>query len=133
MRYRLTLALGVLATALVAALAPGAGAATNTSISISSNAQLITPTLVQVGFHYRCDGGIGVVSMTVSQSFPESTGASGSDAFIFACDGRTHEAAISVFGCCYFDAGKATATGTLTDPSGNTATDGPRTIKIVVT
>ena len=131
MRYRLTLAIAVLGTALVAALP--AGAATNTKVSIESNAQIWGPNneAVEVGVHYQCAGGLGTIFVQVTQSPPENAFPSlGTGTFPVTCDGQTHEAALSATsGPFAFDAGKAQATATLTAPSG-TATD-TRTINIV--
>jgi hypothetical protein len=132
MRYRLSIALAVTATALIAALAPAAGASTNTKVSIEPNAQVMTLGFVIVGVHYQCFGGNGVVSVQVTQFPPDNwITTSGTGAQTVTCDGQTHEASIPVQGSFGYDAGKATATATLTAPSGS-ATD-TREININVT
>jgi hypothetical protein len=128
---RLIITLAALATA-VLTLAPGA-AAQGSSIQIDPLSQVTTVFFfnghVTVGYRYECSGGTGTVFGTVTQSPPES--AFTTSAFGFqnvACDGKRHDGSVTM--CCGFgfDAGRATATLTLSAPSGS-ATD-TRVVKL---
>jgi hypothetical protein len=103
---------------------------TGSQVQIDPNAQYDIPGLIHVGLKVRCSGGPGTVTVRVTQSPPENpTVQNGVGSEPVVCDGQTHAVGVSIGGG-NFDAGKATATATLTAPSGNdTAT---RTIDIKV-
>jgi hypothetical protein len=107
-------------TGLALALAPiGVGAVQASSayanVIVETTAQYdIQGSELQVGVKATCTGGLGAVSVQVTQSPPESSvEAVGESGNTVACDGRQHETAVTVFGE-GFDAGKALATATLT-------------------
>jgi hypothetical protein len=115
--------------AIGAATVTAAGGATSTpnSLSIEPKAQY-RAFIVDVAFLVRCEGGLGVVNVQVSQSPPESAfPASGSGGSTVVCDGRQREFVVQ--NCCgTFNLGRAVAVATLIAPSG-TATDS-KTIEI---
>jgi hypothetical protein len=119
------LALGA-AVGLALALAPvGVGVAqassATASVIVETNAQYdIQGSILHVGVKATCSGGAGAVTVQVTQSSPETPYpvAFGSGPNAVVCDGQQHETAVTIHGE-GFDAGKATATATLTvtDPA----------------
>jgi hypothetical protein len=123
-RIRLLILLGALALALPSGLffAGVAGAAPpSADVIIEPNAQYdIQGNILHVELKATCTGGSGAVVVEVTQSPPQTPSpvAFGSGPNAVVCDGKTHEAAVTIFGE-GFDAGKAQATATLTvvDPT----------------
>ena len=131
-------ALVVLGLALALVTGAGSPAATGSSVSIAPKAYVYDfGFLLETQLTIQCTGGPGSVAMTVTQSAAQSSngqGASGSAITFFEsanCDGSPHKLDVTVIdrSSGKFDIGKATASATLTAPSGTaTAT---RTIDIV--
>lgn len=124
-RVRLLVLLGAIAIALpfgfstVGAAGSSAATSTSSSISIQPKAQYDDAGIfIHVGMWVRCSGGLGVVQVQVDQYPPHTTtethGFGGEDV---VCDGRTHEAGVTITGVRY-DAGPAKATATLIPPVG---------------
>ena len=114
-----------MATGLAFALAPlgvaQADAAT-ADVTLENTAQYdIQGNILHVGVKATCSGGVGAVTVQVTQSPPETPYpvAFGSGPNAVVCDGQQHETAVTIYGE-GFDAGQATATATLTvtDPAG---------------
>jgi hypothetical protein len=113
------------AAAFALALAPAGVAqadAAYADVAIEPNAQYdIQGSILHVELRVTCTGGTGAVVVQVTQSPPETPFpvgfGSGPNAVV--CDGQAHEAGVTIFGI-GFDAGRATATATLTvvDPLG---------------
>jgi hypothetical protein len=128
-------ALVVLGLALALVTGAGSPAATGSSVSIAPKAYVYDVGIfVEVELTFTCSGGAGNVDVTVTQTAAQSSNGQGATGSTFAlaessnCDGSPHKLSVSVFGG-LFDIGKATASATLTAPSGiATAT---RTISIV--
>jgi hypothetical protein len=118
---RATVAVAVVLTAAALAAAGGAAPEPNNQLSIEPTAQY-RAFIVDVAFHVRCGGGIGVVNMKVTQQPPESTApATGTGGSTVVCDGQQREFVVQ--NCCGgFNLGRAFASATLVAPSG-TATD----------
>ena len=126
-RIRLLILLGMVAVALPLGLLSGIAKATGSSgttnqVSINQYADYDLPSLLQVGLHVRCYGGVnGLISVQVDQYPPETpymvTFGSGSQPVV--CDGQSRSVGASIVGVGY-DTGKALATATLTTPSGTT-------------
>ena len=113
------LALGA-AAAFALLLAPvgvADAASASASVIIEPNAQYdVKGSILHVELKATCTGGAGAVVVQVTQEPPETPSpvtAFGSGPNQVVCDGRTHETAVTIFGA-GFDAGKATATATLT-------------------
>lgn len=122
------LALGA-AAAFALTLAPAGvaqAAPAYADVSIEPNAQYdIQGTILHVELKATCTGGTGGVVVQVTQSPPETPFpvAFGSGPNAVVCDGQAHEVGVTIHGI-GFDAGRATATATLTvvDPvNGQTA------------
>jgi hypothetical protein len=90
-------------------------------------------TQLDVGLQVRCAGGTGVVNVSVDQPYPESPdplGAHGTGIMDVVCDGKTHNVGATVIGVIY-DAGKATATATLTASSGTKTVSRQIVVRVV--
>jgi hypothetical protein len=102
-----------------------------TSVSILLQAQYVTEVVVDVSLHVTCDGGTGVVDVTVEQEPPETQSPTvGTGENVVVCDGNQHDVAVTVTGGSFsgFDVGKAFATATLVAPSGTDTDARPITI-----
>jgi hypothetical protein len=118
---RLRLLLATTSALLVGGLAAGPAQAElgPSQISIEPNAQFVNPFDISVGLHVRCDGGLGQVFVTITQSPPETAFTStGMAPKAVVCDGHNHQVSVQTPGCCLFDAGKAFVTVSLNAPSG---------------
>jgi hypothetical protein len=131
-RIRLLILLGMVAVALpigllqgvAKAARPTGGSTTTTAVSIRQYADFnLNGLQLDVGLNVRCTGGLGVATVSVTQTSPESghpltvTGGGTKDV---VCDGQTHSVGVSVVGVLY-DTGKAYATADVTSDSGGTA------------
>jgi hypothetical protein len=124
------------AAAGLALVTAGAGAGParadgTTSVSIMLQAQYVTEVVVSVALHVTCEGGTGVVDVTVEQEPPETQSPTiGTGENVVVCDGNQHDVAVSVTGGSFsgFDIGKAFATATLVAPSGTDTDARPITI-----
>jgi hypothetical protein len=117
--------------ALAAAGAAPARADSTTSVSILLQAQYVTEVVVDVSLHVTCEGGTGVVDVTVEQEPPETQSPTvGTGESVVVCDGNLHDVAVTVTGGSFsgFDIGKAFATATLVAPSGTDTDARPITI-----
>jgi hypothetical protein len=117
--------------ALAAAGAAPARADSTTSVSILLQAQYVTEVVVDVSLHVTCEGGTGVVDVTVEQEPPETQSPTiGTGESVVVCDGNQHDVAVTVTGGSFsgFDVGKAFATATLVAPSGTDTDARPITI-----
>ena len=120
-RIRLLILLGAVALALPFGLsrASATGTSPTTAITIQPFAQYDDAGFVlHVGLYVRCTGGLGLVQVSVDQYPPQSpTPAHGLGSDDVVCDGKTHEAAVTIGGI-KFDAGKAIAEATVIPPPG---------------
>jgi hypothetical protein len=131
-RIRLLVLLGMVAVALPVGLLQGVAKAkrptggttstTETEVSIRQYADFnLNGLQLDVGLNVRCTGGLGLATVSVTQTTPDSphpvTGGGTKDV---VCDGQTHSVGVSVVGVLY-DAGKAYATADVTSDSGGTA------------
>src|SRR5919202_1528271 len=119
-RFAAAVAALVLASSAGSARAAGTGP---TDVSILLQAQYVTEVLVSVALHVTCEGDPtpGVVFVTVEQEPPETQSTTvGTGQQVVVCDGRQHDAAVTVTGGSFsgFDIGKAFATATLVAPAG---------------
>ena len=129
-------ALAAAALAAPLALVPGIAAATGgtttptNSVSINAYADYgLIGTNLDVGLQVKCTGGLGVVTVTVNQPYPETPNPLGAQAFgtqDVVCDGRSRAVAVTVV-CDLCDAGKAKATAAVM----NTSAKAARTITII--
>jgi hypothetical protein len=120
-----------IALATAGAGAPPAQADGTTSVSILLQAQYVTEVVVDVALHVTCEGGTGVVDVTVEQEPPETQSPTvGTGESVVVCDGNQHDVAVTVTGGSFsgFDVGKAFATATLVAPSGTDTDARPITI-----
>jgi hypothetical protein len=109
--------LGMLGVMLSAGLMPGVakaggGGGSTNQVTIQPQASYIfASSILAVGLYVKCQGGSGVVAVTVTQSTPETPDgmAAGSGLQNVVCDGQTHSVAVTVAGF-GFDAGAAWAT-----------------------
>jgi hypothetical protein len=127
-------ALVVLGLALALVTGAGSPAATGSSVSIAPKASVYDVGIfVEIQLTFTCSGGFGSVDVTVTQTAAQSSNGTAATGSSFLgetanCDGSPHKLNVSVFGG-LFDIGKATASATLTAPSGIATTT--RTISIV--
>jgi hypothetical protein len=125
-------ALLVLATFVLAAALPSAGAANDSrQVTIETNAQWGHNFLgVDLQLHVRCDGGMGFVNVQVSQSPPENQfptqGFGGSPV---SCNGQQQQVGVTVNGM-GFDIGKAFAFAQLFTPAAPAPATATKTINI---
>jgi len=126
-------AAAALATSVV--LVPSvAGAAGGSQVSINQYADFnFSGTQLDLGLQVSCTGGTGVVKVSVDQAYPETPDplrAHGTGVMDVVCDGKTHNVGVTVIGVIY-DAGKATATATLTAPSGTKTVSRQIVVRVV--
>ena len=96
------------------------------TMNINNQAQLylFLPGVNGIGVQvaYKCSGGSGVLNVSATQTPQQSgsgVGASGSQGSSVLCDGDPHTVSETILGTGTWNLGSATATATLTAPSGN--------------
>jgi hypothetical protein len=128
MGKRLAIGFTILVAALSAGVAAAAPAPSN--VSISGQATYIDNAFVVAEVTASCDGGMGLVTVTVQQSHPPLPQANKSGSTNVICDGSQRKYLVDVFaGTGLFQLGTAEAAATLAAPSG-TDTD-TKTVRIV--
>jgi hypothetical protein len=128
-RPSFVLAVAVLVTGVGFVFSPVTAAADHSNITIDNQAQLFLfvpgSNGVGVQVHYVCSGGSGRLTVSATQTPQQSgtgVGAHGSLSSAVLCDGHPHFVSETILGTATWNLGSATATATLTAPSG-TATD----------